>query len=153
MPVLYWRDPQEPRAARKTPGKLADAHVLVVDNDPAALSATAALLGKWGLKVTCAASRRAAASTCPEPPDIVIMDYRLDEEDRGDAAYHSLCDTWDESPPAILLTAEASPETESAAARMEAERLLKPSSPAALRALIAMCLARSRSRAGDQAVA
>jgi DNA-binding response OmpR family regulator len=86
-------------------------------------------------------------------PDIVIMDYQLDESDRGDAAYEWLCGQWGARPPAILLTAEASPQTEAAAARMRAERLLKPSSPAALRALIAMCLARTERKPGAQALA
>jgi Na+/proline symporter/signal transduction histidine kinase/ActR/RegA family two-component response regulator len=151
MPVLEWRLPQEAPPARRVPAKLAKARVLVVDNDPAALSATAALLGKWGLEVACAASREAAADMAV--PDVVIMDYRLDGEDRGDAAYAWLCDRWRGRVPAILLTAEASAETEAAAARMGAERLLKPSSPAALRALISMCLARGRSERGVQAVA
>ena len=48
---------------------------------------------------------------------------------------------WRAQPPAILLTAEDSEETEFAAMAMDANRLLKPSSPAALRALISTCLA------------
>ncbi|QIQ85406.1 PAS-domain containing protein [Erythrobacter sp.] len=153
MHVLEWRARQAtaPALARRTPAKLAEARVLVVDNDPAALAATAALLGKWGLEVACAASRAAAIDV--PLPDVVIMDYRLDDEDRGDATYEALCRKWEARPPAILLTAEASKETEAAAARMEADRLLKPGSPAALRALISMCLARGRSERGAQAVA
>lgn len=155
MPVLHRggcdsADPTGTVAAR-APGQIADARVLVVDNDPAALAATAALLGKWGLSVACAASRSDAADTAR--PDVAIMDYRLDDGDRGDAAYESLCEAWGARPPVILLTAEASAETERAAARIGAERLLKPSSPAALRALIAMCLTRRRADAGVQAVA
>ena len=42
--------------------------------------------------------------------------------------------------PAILLTAEDSEETKIAARNMGANRLLKPSSPASLRALISTCL-------------
>ncbi|KPP93864.1 PAS-domain containing protein [Erythrobacter sp. HL-111] len=151
MPVLEWRAPQGAVPAGRPPGKLAEARVLVVDNDPAALSATAALLGKWGLEVVCASSREAALGT--GVPDVVIMDYRLEQRDRGDAAYGALCERWGACPPAILLTAEASAETAAAAARMGAERLLKPSSPAALRALISTCLARRRAARGVQAVA
>ncbi|MFN3863035.1 MAG: PAS-domain containing protein [Erythrobacter sp.] len=126
------------------PGQLGTARVLVVDNDPAALAATAALLGKWGLEVTCAASLAEARARAGAAPDITIMDYRLDGAERGDATYAALCEGWGAHPPAILLTAESSEETEQAAARMGANRLLKPSSPAALRALIATALAQGR---------
>lgn len=143
-----------PAAPAARPGQLGAARVLVVDNDPAVLAATAALLGKWGLDVTCAASLAEARGLSPQAPDVAIMDYRLDGAERGDTAYAALCEAWAARPPAILLTAEASEETELAAARMEANRLLKPSSPAALRALIATALAEGRTRrAAAQALA
>lgn len=145
LPVLRRGDaPIRLPATIRSPGQLGTARVLVVDNDAAALAATAALLGKWGLTVTCAATGHEAAAVTPYPPDIAIMDYRLDGAERGDATYAALCDSWNLRPPAILLTAEDSDETEAAAARMGANRLLKPASPAALRALIATCLAQGR---------
>jgi Na+/proline symporter/signal transduction histidine kinase/CheY-like chemotaxis protein len=143
--------PPKPAPAR-TPGQLGTARVLVVDNDPAALAATAALLGKWGLEITCAGSLAEAQPAVPQAPDIAIMDYRLDGDERGDATYAALCDIWGTRPPAILLTAEGSEETEAAAARMGANRLLKPAPPAALRALISTCLAQARD-AGVQPLA
>lgn len=137
-----------PPPARAASG-LGAARVLVVDNDPAVLAATAALLAKWGLSVTCATSFANAAAATPAAPDVAIMDYRLDGEERGDAAYAALCEGWGSRPPAILLTAEASDETEAAAARMGANRLLKPAPPAAFRALIATALAQGREAAGQ----
>lgn len=128
----------------RSAGGLGDARVLVVDNDHAALAATAALLARWGLAVTTAASLAEARAAAPQAPDIAIMDYRLDDAERGDSAFAALCEGWGMRPPAILLTAEASDKTEAAAARMGANRLLKPAPPAALRALIATCLAQSR---------
>lgn len=146
--------PQARPASARAPGRFGSARVLVVDNDPSALAATAALLGKWGLDVVCAASFAQAQQMTPEAPDIAIMDFRLDDAERGDTAFAALCDGWSRRPPAILLTAEASEETEAAAARMGANRLLKPSSPAALRALLATCLAQSRDAGvGDQPLA
>ncbi|ODS97574.1 MAG: two-component system sensor protein [Erythrobacter sp. SCN 62-14] len=126
------------------PRPLAEAEVLAVDNDPSALAALAALLGRWGLKVTPAQSGAEALAWMPAPPDLVIMDYRLDGAERGDAAYQALADQWRARVPVILLTAEAGEETAAAAARMGATRLLKPSPPAALRALIAKGLADGR---------
>ncbi|WP_017664249.1 PAS-domain containing protein [Porphyrobacter sp. AAP82] len=128
---------------------LGEARVLVVDNDPAALAATAALLARWGLSVTTAASPAEARAAMPQAPDAAIMDYRLDDAERGDAAFALLCEGWGARCPAILLTAEASAETEAAAARMGANRLLKPAAPAALRALVATALAEGREAAGQ----
>ncbi|MEL6878793.1 MAG: PAS-domain containing protein, partial [Pseudomonadota bacterium] len=146
MPVLRWDRPTRRKRSQGATTKIGDARVLVVENDPAALSATEALLMKWGLDVVSAGSLVQAQSACPSPPDIAILDYRLDEEERGDAVYRALCEAWHSEPPAILLTAEDSEETERAAAMMGANRLLKPSSPAALRALISDCLARRKAK-------
>lgn len=134
---------------QRSAGGLGDARVLVVDNDPAALAATAALLARWGLTVTSAASLAEARAAAPQAPDLAIMDYRLDDAERGDVAFTALCEAWGTACPAILLTAEASEETEFAAARMGANRLLKPAPPAALRALIATALAQGREAAGQ----
>jgi signal transduction histidine kinase/CheY-like chemotaxis protein len=145
LPVLRREAAPLPRAIpARAPGGFGAARVLVVDNDASVLAATAALLGKWGLEVTCAANGAGAAAAMPQAPDVAIMDYRLDGEERGDAAYAMLCQLWAARPPAILLTAEGSDETEAAAARMGANRLLKPAPPAALRALIATALAQGR---------
>ena len=62
----------------------------------------------------------------------------------SDATFAALCEHWDTRPPVMLLTAESSEETEAAAARMDAHRLIKPAPPAALRALIATALAQTR---------
>jgi Na+/proline symporter/signal transduction histidine kinase/CheY-like chemotaxis protein len=154
LPVLHRAaTPATPAPPSRAAGQFGPARVLVVDNDPAALTATAALLGKWGLEVVCAASLAEARATMPQAPDVALMDYRLDGAERGDTAYAALCEAWGLRPPVILLTAEGSEETEAAAARMGANRLLKPAPPAALRALIATALAQGRAEAANQALA
>ncbi|RIV83951.1 PAS domain-containing hybrid sensor histidine kinase/response regulator [Aurantiacibacter zhengii] len=125
---------------------LGHASVLVIDNDPAALAATSALLGKWQLRVTGAASADEALAHCPEPPDVVIVDYQLDDGVTGDAAYRSVTRQWGAKPPAIMLTAQSGEETRLAAASIAAHRLLKPSPPAALRALLAEAVSRSKAQ-------
>lgn len=153
LPVLRREaTPAAPPSPPRASSSLGEGRVLVVDNDPAVLAATAALLGKWGLTVICAGSPAEALAAMPEAPEIAIMDYRLDGDARGDAAYAALCEAWQLRPPVILLTAEGSDETEAAAARMGAHRLLKPAPPAALRALIATALAQGRA-AQPQALA
>lgn len=66
-------------------------------------------------------------------------------EERGDSTFAALCTHWGHTPPAFLLTAEAGEEAEAEARRMGVNRLLKPSSPAALRALISECVGRRTS--------
>lgn len=145
MPVLRWQSSEQVSKVKGKVQGLKAARVLIVDNEPAALSATSALLEKWGLTPICADSLAQASRRAIEAPDLVIMDYRLDREERGDGVYQSLCQNWGMRPPAILLTAESSEETERAAQAMEANRLLKPAAPAALRALISGGLARGPS--------
>lgn len=146
-PLLRWQSAADPkhRPTHQPKGKvhrLKEASVLVVDNEPAALSATSALLEKWGLVALCAHGLREALGVASTPPDLVIMDYRLNREERGDGVFEALCEHWGLRPPVILLTAEPSEETEGAAQTMGASRLLKPAQPAALRALISGGLAR-----------
>lgn len=143
MPLAQWRAVGQRSATQRATSHIANASVLVVDNDEAALNATSALLDKWGLTPVCAGSLDHAKSVAPSGPDLVIMDYRLNGNERGDAVYRSLCTHWDASPAVILLTAEGGEETEAAAKAIGANRLLKPSSPASLRALIADSLARA----------
>ncbi|XUU60921.1 hybrid sensor histidine kinase/response regulator [Erythrobacter sp. HA6-11] len=149
VPIEKWERHNAVKSARRKSSHLTEARVLVVDNDPAALSATSALLSKWGLEVVCAASEAEALKACPKAPDVAIMDYRLDGDARGDRVFLALCENWDAHPAAILLTAESGEETAQAAKRMDANRLLKPSSPAALRALIADAASKSRPSAGE----
>ncbi|MEM7701178.1 MAG: PAS domain-containing hybrid sensor histidine kinase/response regulator [Pseudomonadota bacterium] len=147
MPVSRWGRPMSIEAIERPVRTGKGARVLVVDNDTAVLTATSALLTKWDLDPISANNLVSALEISPQAPDIVIMDFRLDGEERGDSVYSELCMAWKAQPPAILLTAEDSEETEFAAVAMDANRLLKPSSPAALRALISTCLVQSKSAA------
>lgn len=142
LPALRWGGAMSTETVPSPARAIREARALVVDNDAAVLTATSALLARWGLDAICATSLASALDISPQAPDIVIMDYRLNGNERGDSVYGELCMVWKSQPPAILLTAEDSEETDFAALAMGANRLLKPSSPAALRALISTCLAR-----------
>ena len=145
LPITRLALPTAIETKRKPQRNMGSQRVLVVDNDPSVVTATCALLAKWGLDAISAESLASALIACPRAPGLVIMDYRLNGAERGDSVYSELCMAWKAQPPAILLTAEASEETEFAAVAMDAHRLLKPSSPASLRALISTCLARGKS--------
>ena len=119
---------------------VAGKRVLIVENNVAAREGLAALLGRWGLHVdTASGLDDARAVSCP---DLLIVDYRLDEDRTGDQVCAQLADGWAATPPSILVTAENGEETQEAARRMGAVRLLKPLAAASLRALIVDRLSR-----------
>ncbi len=108
--------------------------VVCIDNDVGGLGAVCALLERWGFHVSGAAGPEGVDTG--NAPDLVLLDYRLDDGLTGDVAYDLLCARWGTRPHAILLTAEETAETKAAAERMGAERMIKPPSPPALRALV-----------------
>ncbi|AKM11873.1 hybrid sensor histidine kinase/response regulator [Croceicoccus naphthovorans] len=125
--------PARPQSAMPTAYTIA-----CVDNDPAGLAAVTALFERWGHTVHSATDP--AALDLADAPDLVVLDYQLDDGLRGDAAYETLCQRWGARPPAILLTAEETAETKAAADRIGARRMIKPPSPPTLRALVSALL-------------
>ncbi|VVT20813.1 hybrid sensor histidine kinase/response regulator [Erythrobacter sp. EC-HK427] len=148
---VEWGAGQTAKRPSQRSTELGAARVLVVDNDAAAREGARALLERWQLEVIDAADEMSARLATPQPPDIVIMDYQLDDGARGHLVYEALCDHWGERPPVILHTAEAGSETEEAARAIGAHRLLKPAAPASLRSLLASLIAQRAS--GDAAAA
>ena len=111
---------------------------LCIDNDPKILAGMQALLGGWGCDVITASSGKNALRQLrggAEIPDILLVDYHLDEGD-GLAAIADI--RWKYGPgiPAVLITADRSPEVRDAAAAAGVRVLHKPLKPAALRALV-----------------
>ena len=124
------------RASRIAP--LARMVILAVDNEPAVLDGMAILLRGWGCAVLTATSieeARAQAAASGERPDIVIADYHLDEGD-GLSAIAAVRGELEPGLPAVLVTADRSPELRERAAEGEISVLNKPLKPAALRALL-----------------
>lgn len=127
------------QAPRQSPaGQLAGLRLLVIDNEPAILDGMGRLLGGWGCEVATAigldealASLRAGGE-----PDIVIADYHLDRGN-GLTAISTLRERAGAPLPAILLTADRSPQVRDAAIALDVHLLNKPLKPGALRALLA----------------
>jgi Na+/proline symporter/signal transduction histidine kinase/CheY-like chemotaxis protein len=114
--------------------------VLAIDNEPRVLDGMRALLRKWGCRVTTADDLAAALANLEFKPDVIIADYHLDEGD-GLAAIATLRERLGYLAPAILATADRSPEVRDAAAAAEVALLNKPLKPAPLRAQLSRCLA------------
>jgi CheY-like chemotaxis protein/anti-sigma regulatory factor (Ser/Thr protein kinase) len=112
--------------------------ILAIDNEPAVLDGMATLLRGWGCNVSTATSieeARRQVAAMRETPEIVIADYHLDEED-GLGAIRAVREEIGFELPAVLVTADRSPELRERAAESEISLLNKPLKPAALRALL-----------------
>jgi signal transduction histidine kinase len=109
--------------------------VLAIDNEPRVLEGLAALLGRWGCLVATAHGLLEAKAALEEfgAPDVIIADYHLDSGN-GVAAIRTLRERFGRSTPAILATADRSPEARDEAAREDVVVMNKPLKPAPLRA-------------------
>ena len=124
--------------ARVDPGQLADMAVLCIDNEPKILDGMQALLGGWGCRVLAAADLRTAQTALAEAnarPNGLLVDYHLGAGNGIDAIVQLRQQLGDL--PAILITADLSPQVRADARARDIQVLNKPVKPAALRALLA----------------
>ncbi len=111
--------------------------ILAIDNEPAILDGLSRLLSGWGCNIQTAQDLKAASKIVGDgfQADVLIADYHLDQATGIDAieALRRKC----KSPlPAILVTADRSPEVREMARLLQIEVLHKPLKPGALRALL-----------------
>ncbi len=109
--------------------------VLAIDNEPRVLEGLRVLLTRWGCLVATAQGLddSATALEAMGAPDVIIADYHLDLGN-GVAAIGGLRERFGRSTPAILLTADRSPEVRDEAERADVRVMTKPIKPAPLRA-------------------
>ncbi|GAU80873.1 PAS domain-containing hybrid sensor histidine kinase/response regulator [Bosea sp. BIWAKO-01] len=119
-------------------GQLAGLKLLAIDNEPTILDGMKRLLEGWGCAVATAPGLDEALAQVQAHgmPDVIIADYHLDHGD-GLSAIAALRDRSARRVPAILLTADRSPQVREAAAAFDVHILNKPLKPGALRALLA----------------
>ena len=136
------------RAAAAPPApvatRLSGAHVLVVENDASTADALARLLQNWDARVSTfrdLADVQAAIEAGAAPPDILVLDYHLDDGACGldVAAYVRALRA--EPIPVIVTTADHSGAVEARVAAAGAELVHKPIKPAQLRSLLPYMLA------------
>ncbi len=135
----------KPRAARRTSARreginqISGCMVLCVDNEPAILEGMESLLSGWDcgvLKATCTSEALAQIRTSSRMPEIILADYHLDDE-TGITAIKAIRTELGFDVPAVVITADRSPEVQELV-RVEGLQLLrKPLRPAALRAIMA----------------
>ena len=124
--------------------RLSGARVLLVENDASTADALTRLLRNWDARVSAhrdLASVVAARAAGAEAPDVLILDYHLDDGACGlDVAAHLRAGR--ATPlPVIVTTADHGPEIEAEAAAIGAELVRKPIKPAQLRSLLTYLLA------------
>ncbi len=109
--------------------------ILAIDNEPRVLEGMRSLMSRWGCLIATAHGLAEARDLLVGfgAPDVIIADYHLDQGD-GIEAIRALREDLGRDVPAILATADRSPEARGAAQRHEIVILNKPLKPAPLRA-------------------
>ncbi|MDP3545352.1 MAG: ATP-binding protein, partial [Phreatobacter sp.] len=113
--------------------------VLAIDNEPKIIEGMKLLLTGWGCHTLVASGWHEAHEALNESqmaPDVVIVDYHLDEGNGFDVVTQ-LRWRFGLALPAILITADRSQEVRELALAKNVHLLNKPVKPAALRALLA----------------
>lgn len=133
--------------AAARPYGLTGARVVVIDNDSSVLDAMQSLLEHWACNVALLRGLedldRFMASGVH--PDILLVDYHLDDGASGITAVERLRGAADRKLPAIIITADHSAATADQASSADCQILTKPVKPAELRALMSHLLSRARS--------
>jgi signal transduction histidine kinase len=120
------------------------AHVIVVENDKAVASGMTALLKQWGCETKVVRNFSQTTDLAAGPvPDIVLADYHLDNGETGLKSIRLLRNVFGASLPAIVMTADRTPDVALAVKEGACEFMLKPVKPAELRSLIAHLIRKS----------
>lgn len=130
---------RSPEATAPVVVSMLSRHILVIDNDLAVLEAMQTLLTRWGAEVRLARDLDDIADIAADASfkaDIVLADYHLDDGVIGVEAVARFRELTASKLPAILITADRTPDTLNAARAANCEVLHKPVRPAELRALI-----------------
>ena len=126
-------------AARPMTNRLAGTSVLVLDNEPAVVAGMEALLRGWACDVVSATNgdeALALLSGMPQPPDLLIADYHLDDGALGVNEVARLRAACGRILPAVIVTANRTPELADEAKAAGCLVLNKPVKPAQLRAVM-----------------
>ncbi|HMT37786.1 MAG TPA: PAS-domain containing protein, partial [Thermomonas sp.] len=123
-------------------------HVLVVDNEPEALAALAAVLRGWGCIVSAVADGAAAEAVLARGDCALwIFDYHLDHGDDG-VALHARLAARGDAAPCLILSADQTGAVRVAAQEAGLPLLVKPLRPLALKSVLDRMLAARAARPG-----
>jgi signal transduction histidine kinase len=119
------------------------ARAVIIENDKAITAGMIALLRQWGCEPKAVRNFSEASDLAGGlAPDIIIADYHLDNGETGLKSVRLLRNAFGEALPAIVLTADRTPDVAEAVTEARCELMLKPVKPAEMRSLIAHLLRR-----------
>jgi CheY-like chemotaxis protein len=117
---------------------LSGAQVLCIDNEDSILVGMHSLLSRWGCQVWTARNRLECEHLLAEDvrPQLVLVDYHLDEGETGTELMAWLRTRLGEPVPGVVISADGRPELIAQVHAAGLDYLPKPVKPAALRALL-----------------
>jgi signal transduction histidine kinase len=119
------------------------ARAVIIENDKAIAAGMITLLRQWGCEPKAVRNFSEASDLAGGPaPDIVLADYHLDNGETGLKSVRLLRKVFGEGLPAIVLTADRTPDVAEAVTQARCELMLKPVKPAEMRSLITHLLRR-----------
>jgi signal transduction histidine kinase len=137
LPLATAREARPRPATPIRRGQLAGRRILVIDNDPSILDGMEAMLEGWSCEVRLATDTASAmAALGGARPDVIVADYHLDNSATGDAAIADVRAHCGAEVPAVVITADRTPELREALSARGLHLLTKPVKPAQLRALL-----------------
>jgi Na+/proline symporter/signal transduction histidine kinase len=142
IPIDRTQSETKPAAAAtagdRTAQSLKGLRILCIDNETNILEGMRLLVSGWGCEVATAESLAEITAMAAQAaaPDLVIADYHLGDG-TGIEAIRRLRDMFDSDLPALLITADRSPDVRAEAERYGIGLQQKPVRPAALRAYLA----------------
>lgn len=129
----------EPEITERIGGEFTGLCCLVLEDDQNLRDALITLLQRWGIVVEvfdAFGDIPGAVATLEHKPDIVITDYRLRGGAKGTDIVHQLNDLLELPCPAIVVTADTSPDLIADIRRQGFPVLIKPVSPPGLRVIM-----------------
>lgn len=129
----------ETEISERIGGEFAGLTCLVLEDDIHLRNALTTLLQRWGIETEVLDVFHdipAAIEALPQPPDIIITDFRLRGGVQGTDIVHQINDLLELPCPAIVVTADTGPELIASIRNQGFPVLIKPVSPPALRVIM-----------------
>lgn len=135
LPVHSWHDKRTQRnrtRTERTDNWLIGRRILLLDNDEPLRQALTSLFQEWGAQVDSCHTIGDALSVI-EPPDILVVDYHLDDQAIGTDGIAQIRTHWGKQIPALISTADPDESIREQVIELQAAFLPKPLKQAALR--------------------
>lgn len=144
--VPYGKEVAQQAPKPRVMGDLAGVTVLCVDNEMHIVRGMRALLEQWGCHVITAANLRESLEnwTLSTAPDMIIVDYHLDDGELGTALVETLRLHWKADLPAVVISADDSEAVREHVKQLGIHYLSKPVPAAALRATMRGLIRKSK---------